>query len=355
VDWTGTTNSPHKSLRSVSRLETRLWTCRLCSAMSWLTSFALYVFHAIYTLVTTLSSIPRYFANTPQPLSTQRTQVPKHLALILASDNCIPEDVWETDVVDNVEQIVGWCREAGIHRLTVYDRQGMLALLSSDIKERLAFHVGIPLNESPVESEVEYPLTPPLSDDSDSRPLSPNEVILPKTHVSTIILSERKEGTKRRRSNSWNVLKRRRPQKKEDTKQAQPFTLHLISRKSGKVAVANMAASMLREHKPAGGSKSVKPFQCSMDDVTRILEGEQGFSSPDLLIMHDISPMSSDKTLELEGFPPWQIRLTELSYIPRHSAWHRSWKEPSSMLKLDEREFRQALDEFASAEMRLGK
>lgn len=42
--------------------------------------------------------------------------------------------------------------------------------------------------------------------------------------------------------------------------------------------------------------------------------GELGFPEPDLMIVHQVSPSHPRKPLELYGFPPWQIRLTEIRY-----------------------------------------
>lgn len=75
---------------------------------------------------------------------------------------------------------------------------------------------------------------------------------------------------------------------------------------------------------------------------------------------------------ELLGFPPWQIRLTEIRYATR-AIWSPladnptcsyfpipilglgPWPGGPHALTLDERTFRAALDEFSGAQMRLGK
>lgn len=93
-------------------------------SMSWLASFALYVFHAIYYVANFISSIRRHFTNAPRPLDAQRKQVPSHLALVLASDENGPTEGLEECMLDNVEEVVSWCRAAGIRKLTVYDRRG---------------------------------------------------------------------------------------------------------------------------------------------------------------------------------------------------------------------------------------
>ena len=47
-------------------------------------------------------------------------------------------------------------------------------------------------------------------------------------------------------------------------------------------------------------------------DIYVSLPGKYGFTGPDLMIIHNIIPQKRSRdVLELYGFPPWQIRLTE--------------------------------------------
>jgi len=74
------------------------------------------------------------------------------------------------------------------------------------------------------------------------------------------------------------------------------------------------------------------------------------------MLVHRIHA-SNTSELELHGFPPWQIRLTEFDENkPLDLTWHR-WAHHtrSAGRPLDETEFRRALDTYAAAEMRLGK
>lgn len=85
-------------------------------------------------------------------------------------------------------------------------------------------------------------------------------------------------------------------------------------------------------------------------------------------------PCTYPSPAELHGFPPWHIRLTEILFVlsffhdsfsdllcslkePRIGMLHSlfTWRTLSIPLSLDEDTFREALDEFASAEMRFGK
>ena len=95
--------------------------------VSWLATLVLYLIHAVYALANVVTSWRyRRFAREPYPLVAERSKLPRHLAILLASSYDHVSESFEQDILQNVEQIVGWCKTAGIQRLTLYDRQGML-------------------------------------------------------------------------------------------------------------------------------------------------------------------------------------------------------------------------------------
>lgn len=92
--------------------------------MSWLASLVLALFHVVHWLVTSARRFLTIWEQ-PQPLVAQRSKLPSHLALLLVlNSHCDKGDVEET-LVESVERAATWCRAAGIHRLTVYDREGL--------------------------------------------------------------------------------------------------------------------------------------------------------------------------------------------------------------------------------------
>ncbi|KAI0082291.1 hypothetical protein K474DRAFT_1655664 [Panus rudis PR-1116 ss-1] len=321
--------------------------------MSWLTLSALYIIHVIYWVANTFSALRNSFVTAPRPIDAPRKQVPKHLALLFDLDTARPTDDLENLLIENVRRAVSWCRLSGINRLTVYDRKGLLLASSLLIRERILESFSMPSQDSEDDSELEYPLTPPLTDESDSRSLSPEHVPTPDLFVSTFVVDGQPHGRTTKRRNSKTIMRRRHSGKvnKPKAPQPTPVTLHIICRKSGKPAVASFADCLARRLQESG--ECAQGVVCSIDDITFVLEGEHGFPSPDLMIVHDMSNSHYRKPLELRSFPPWQIRLTEFHYNRDLSVW-RWWRRHDPSL-LDESEFRQALDEFASAEMRLGK
>lgn len=104
--------------------------------MSWLASCILALFHAVYYVINIVRSFRASRARPPNPLAAKRKQVPTHLALLLATDNDTVSVKSEDKLLENILQVVSWCRTAGIPRLTVYDRDGefkamIVALLSA--------------------------------------------------------------------------------------------------------------------------------------------------------------------------------------------------------------------------------
>lgn len=215
--------------------------------------------------------------------------------------------------MESVERVVSWCKDVGIEKLTVYDREG--ARVHSRWKQYLtgeSSHCGAGIlhdsaidlqhrlqgsedsSNSSTESEPEYPLTPPLSDVSESRTLTP-DLIPPAIHRHTIHVPPHPPVRKRR--DVRNVLTRRRPSSKlvplyalllhyllslgTDVKSdTNAITLHVISREAGKPAVAKVAQYFLQTQRL---SKPVVPnaqdLEYTIEDVGICLEGRPHITS----------------------------------------------------------------------------
>ncbi|KAI0361532.1 hypothetical protein OH77DRAFT_1492567 [Trametes cingulata] len=322
--------------------------------MSWLASVALALLHALYRLVLVFKSV-FHSDKEPRPIAARRSKMPSHLALTLVPNSEDDDEVNEQYMLDSVEKVVHWCKLAGIRRLTVYDRQGVLAKCSLELRRRLHPPSEAEPEDSPVECDIQYPPTPPPSDDADSRPLSPySESATPKLGVTTIHFANPLRARKR-----MNGLKRRRM---SHGKTYEPqLTLHIVSYQSGKPAVAAAARTFLHAARQCKGPNRVAhalPQLPSIQDLSAVLEGEHGFPSPDLMIVHRKPPIAQLRSpVELNGFPPWQTRLTEIYWdrFPPVASQLRKRATSGDHSSIEETEFRRALDEFADAEMRLGK
>ncbi|CAA7265845.1 unnamed protein product [Cyclocybe aegerita] len=325
--------------------------------MQFLFAFILHVFHFAYSLVLKIRSFWNQCSPTqPQLLTAHRHRIPKHLAIVFVTDETVSAPTAQGILTESVLNTVKWCRTIGIKKLTVYEETDILSQCTRNIRDCLP--VKSSGNDSS-ESETEFPLTPPPSDYSESRPLSPDHnqaSVVPVTmlHVGSPP-PPAKEGHKRRKSVGRNAAEIDGP--KND------LILCLASREASKPAIAAaarvLAQTRNRPLRKAGRSHKGQPFILSVDQLDDLLEDEDTLSSPDFMIIHHIASSNLLPTPpELHGFPPWHIRLTEIYHNLPHldrprAGWN--WRSSYDPLVLDENVFRKALDEFASAEMRFGK
>jgi len=177
--------------------------------MRALYTFLLYVFHFIYSVVLAVHSFwKRHSDAAPQPLRATRQRIPRHLAIVFAVDRTVLKARAQDVLVESVVDAVSWCRAIGVKKLTVYEENGA-SCLSSDcltrpvylcakdllstclegIRERLPTY-GHDTESS--DSDTEYPITPPPSDYSESRPLSPVPSLQNIVPVTMLTISSRK-------------------------------------------------------------------------------------------------------------------------------------------------------------------
>ncbi|KAH7906658.1 hypothetical protein BJ138DRAFT_608599 [Hygrophoropsis aurantiaca] len=303
------------------------------------------VLHFFYAVIVFLASSLKSLRRIQSlPLTAQRRKLPSHLCLLLVSDG-EPDAEAETEraFLESIQRVVAWCHTLGIANLTAYDNEGILVRCSEIIRERMVATLGESIdNESAVSAgKQECPIVPPHSEPSSSRSRSPDPEKLPiELNVVTI------------RSAESRILCTN-PIKCEDTT---PLKLYLTSRYSSKPAIAAAARSLIQREALKG--EGCGDYELSVADLNDVLEGM--LPSPDFMIIHHVSPTRYPRPpLELHGFPPWQITLTEMH---RTQAVTKSWftwpftSTPSKrMVALGEMAFCRALDEFALTEIRQGK
>jgi dehydrodolichyl diphosphate syntase complex subunit NUS1 len=320
----------------------------------WFSYAILYLLHLWYRIYIKLEWFRRPVRD-PLPLDGKRPKMPKHLGVLLKGI----DQSNEKECAENVQRLMGWCQDAGIETLSVYDEQGFIQRQNHIIRESLSYPVRETAKQECKDcsdSEIEYPLTPPLSEHSGSRPLSPvqgSDVVLTRDELCVVTLSNRAASlvVKEPPQKAPKGVRRRRNSKPAASsvtleEPINPLTVNLLSRNSAKPALVALTRALARTHRHH--SSQEKDHIIDVPGVTRLLEGEYGFTGPDLMIVHSLT--NSNAPLELDGFPPWQLRLTELY----HTKFHRS-SSVSDLQPLDEIDVRNALDEFASAEMRLGR
>lgn len=174
--------------------------------------------------------------------------------------------------------IVKVCRQLSLYH--VIDIYSAVAInCSQSIRTRLI--ADQPPCKDDTDSEVEYPLTPPLSDSSESRPLSPDY----DGHLGVVSMQVA-ELQSRKPIRLRNVLKRRKrksgqyqfyttkPQihlAKNDVISMTPLTLNLVSRGSSKPAIASVAQYYARTGKRL--LHRTNAFELSVDELGSTLQG----------------------------------------------------------------------------------
>lgn len=321
-----------------------------------LSHWALRLIHVIYAVaVSILTEIRRFKWKEPLPLTAHRSKVPAHLCLnLVASDELDAEDV-EVAFLECLRRTVGWCKVVGIEALTVYDRDGILVWRQESIREYISQLETY--SEESCESEPEYPLTPPLSESSDSRSQSPDSSKL-STKLSVVTFKATSNARLHKRR---NVAVRRR-QKRQPLPHSNNPTLYVASRDSAKPAIAYAARSLLKYYVCDGSSaQQTHPlrdgFQLSSPELGAALQGS--LPPPDLMVVHSLVQTAlAVPPLELCGFPPWQIMLTELHHTDSEDlikSKPSGRRLPCSPVLISETAFRRALDQYSGAQFRLGR
>ncbi|KAI0307996.1 hypothetical protein B0F90DRAFT_1679165 [Multifurca ochricompacta] len=328
--------------------------------MALVLRLALWFLHFFYSVFLALSSIrSRYFRTAPRLLTATRSKIPSHLALILASqESDLRTSQAQEALLRCTEKAIACCRAVGIRCLSVYDRQGILLEAFDANRERL--ERCLPTTHDQLSPEAVFPLTPPMSDDSD---VSDGCHYKGKTYIKTICTGDAAEKRKKWSRNRSGIQRHRT----HGSSNSENFTLHLVSRDTGKPTIAAVTDSLLRnvahglsgDVVPADGD--AEGFSVSISDLQAILEGDRGYGPPDLMIVHNVTvPRRQSPPLELYSFPPWQARLTEIYYngfTGFYDRWLRAkiFGRARTWMLLSELDICRALDEYSGAEFRLGK
>ncbi|PVF92003.1 hypothetical protein CPB86DRAFT_744895 [Serendipita vermifera] len=349
----------------------------------------LWVFHLFLALKRFVASLlPR---RQPQALRARRRKLPAHLAVLLCSEKNLKGNGLDvSEALESVRRLISWCQSTGITTLSVFDEAGLLlgawesvqamveqTTMLDDIKifrESQAPRI----TRSRLSYAIRFPPTPPKSTSASSSSI----LSLPDTPLFTKPLIGREHNDlcptlvklELAGSGQDDSAKRRQPSlvSQDPPTTPGPLTLYILSKETGKaqlakvtreIAISDMAASGQLKDRSKGNT--LLDDTCSVAALTSRLEDPlklDGWPCPDLLIIH--TPPTSRKAQfsppEFEGFPPWQIHLTEFTYIPPRlpqtdflrKFWHVPTVYPGAVSEVA---FRRALDEYDGAEMRFGK
>jgi dehydrodolichyl diphosphate syntase complex subunit NUS1 len=159
---------------------------------------------------------------------------------------------------------------------------------SQDIRRRVGVWYDLTDDET-ADSDIEYPLTPPLSDHSDSIPFSEAQLKRSVDGPSAVIINMAERKMAKRKT----VQKRRRPQRKmmlylhltleldyftghDEHALTNTLTLHIASRESSKPTVASVARTLARTQSRRAEAPlrpTTNNFNLSINALNSLLEG----------------------------------------------------------------------------------
>jgi len=279
----------------------------------------------------------------PKPLHAERRRLPKHLAVCF-------QDAEREDgqvLLESCVRVEQWARQIGMKELSFYDRKGVLQLHQTILRELL------PPSPSPISTpplrplDIELPITPPAS----SKPTPPSSI----DGMSDSETPASKSALRSRRQHASSI----RLDTVDEASAYPPPRVNVLSFDQSKPLIAQAAHTLaLRARAHPSPSQNV-----SVTDIDELVKAS--FTSPDLLLIHPTRPATLSpwsiipRPLELDGFPPWHIDLSEMYYEPPKFwlAIPRIWKGrwTVSGTTVTEADFRRALDSYENAEMRKGR
>ncbi|KAF2435607.1 Undecaprenyl diphosphate synthase [Tothia fuscella] len=260
--------------------------------------FGLYVrtriaYHAI---VDRILAILYYHHRTPDLIRKDvknLSRLPEHLSVILSVNTDDDRGAGLEQLVHEVSEISAWCASAGIPALSIYERTGILKNYIPQTHHTItrtlqAYFGNTPYSKCPTVSvrapnlpTFSPPTTPPTSDAGGTHP----------DHITILLLSE---------DDGRNTLV-------DLTK-----TLAEMAQRS-KISPADISAELIDA------------------EITESVMGE-----PDILLLFAPRVM-------LDGYPPWQVRLTEIYHVPDNTEG------------VGYQVFLRALHRYAHAQMRFGR
>ena len=229
---------------------------------------------------TKLVSLLRYHHRTPEFIAldvSRLDKLPKHLSVIveLNEDDAQLGNAGLEGLVNDVCEIAAWAASAGIGFLSVYERTGMSCL-------------------SQVMDVGEY---------SANAKTGVLKNYLPQTHASISQTLESYFGSTRKPTLSLrapHLPSYSPPSTPSSTTHSQHLTLLLLSEHDGRDTIVDLTRT-LAEMAQRG---DVRREQINQDLVDAQLSDHVS-GEPDLLILFG-------PKVELKGYPPWQLRLTEI-------------------------------------------
>jgi len=113
------------------------------------------------------------------------------------------------------------------------------------------------------------------------------------------------------------------------------FCVQLLSESDGREDVANAARAIIDDFKKKRKKSEFEEDPVTVDKISTYLKGMNGVPDPDLIVYFG-------QALSLQGYPPWQTRLSEIVHVRSHK--HITYEE-----------FYKVLKRYSRCEQRVGK
>ncbi|KAF2088352.1 Undecaprenyl diphosphate synthase [Saccharata proteae CBS 121410] len=250
---------------------------------------------AIHAVVNHILALAYYHHRSPELIRNdirKLDRLPQHLSVILDFNDEEASGAGLEDLVNDVSEVAAWCASAGIPALSVYEKTGILKSYVPQTHRKISrtfeSYFGPSLRPTLSLRAPHLPsYSPPETPPSGSNPTDPSTQ---PTHLTILLLSA---------DDGRNTLV-------DLTK-----TLAEMSQR-GKLNPADISAELVDA------------------EITESVMGE-----PDLLLIFG-------PRVELKGYPPWQVRLTEIFHSPDN-------------VGVNYQTFLKALHKYAKAQMRFGR
>lgn len=226
------------------------------------------VYHMCEIAIRTLSS---YHNNSPQIIRrdvSQLEKLPRHIAVVLKFAD---DDKALETLLEQAGSIAAWCLGAGTQELTIYEKSGALKDVDPNhlhrvLSKKVARYFGA------------------LDDEA-----------MPKLMINIPPNTDHQ---------AQNVDNTQSGQSKAPT----TLMINIISQENGREAIVDLSktlATMAKKHELHASDLTTAKIDVELKSVT--------FGEPDLVIL--FSP-----DIDLQGFPPWHIRLSEIFYLPDNNS-----------------------------------
>ncbi|KAL2178697.1 Decaprenyl diphosphate synthase-like protein [Thermothelomyces heterothallicus CBS 202.75] len=225
-------------------------------------------------------------------------RLPKHLSVILTLEDQRGSGAGLEKLINEVANIAAWCASAGIPQLSVYEKTGILKGFLRETHQ-------VVMQEMHAYFGPNYP-----------------SVTLGAPHIPPVDSSGLASGTDYQSGSGSGS--------DEDEEPRKHLSILLISAEDGRDSIVDLTKTLAEMSQ----RKKLSTADITMELVDAELT-ESIMSEPDLLILFG-------PHVELAGYPPWQIRLTEIFHVQDNQ-------------EVGYQVFYRGLRNYASAQMRKGR